>query len=291
MNNTETSDDSDDEVRVEKIILTTVFVALGIGGFVLSTLWSYSTHLTLKDAKTDQTKLIIKNLLYLFIIGILNTVLANGLVFVWVWSFYDFYSTGRTILIGVISTFLIAEPFALSVIAFNRFKSSSQVHNEFNNYSWILICVLSILTGVGTSILEWQIGINSGLMLPASISVIIYILTFFLSIKTHQNIVTRFPKEKSKSSKILGISSIGYLCFFGPFVTISFFGFFDNRGDLYFLSSILVTRLSSILNGFIYGWSNRRVQPNFHSLFKKKSSTPPKEVVGETNEAFSDQAF
>ena len=54
---------------MEKIILTTVFVALGIGGFVLSTLWSYSTHLTLKDAKTDQTKLIIKNLLYLFIIG------------------------------------------------------------------------------------------------------------------------------------------------------------------------------------------------------------------------------
>ena len=62
-------DDQEDEVRLEKIILTTVFVALGIGGFVLSTLWSYSTHLTLKDAKTDQTKLIIKNLLYLFIIG------------------------------------------------------------------------------------------------------------------------------------------------------------------------------------------------------------------------------
>ena len=62
-------DDQDDEVRLEKIILTAVFVALGIGGFILSTLWTYSTHLTLKDAKTDQTKLIIKNLLYLFIIG------------------------------------------------------------------------------------------------------------------------------------------------------------------------------------------------------------------------------
>jgi len=180
MNNTETSDDQEDEVRVEKIILTTVFVALGIGGFVLSTLWSYSTHLTLKDAKTDQTKLIIKNLLYLFIIGIFNTVLANGLVFVWVWSFYDFSSTVRTIIIGVISTFLIAEPFALSIIALNRFKSSSQVHNEFNNYSWILILVLSILTGVGTSILEWQIGFNSGFMLPATLSVLIYILILFL---------------------------------------------------------------------------------------------------------------
>jgi len=51
--------------------------------------------------------------------------------------------------------------------------------------------------------------------------------------------VTRFPKEKSKSSKILGISLIGYLCFFGPFVVISFFGFFADRGDLYPLSSIL----------------------------------------------------
>ena len=61
------------------------------------------------------------NLAQIFL-GILNTVLANGLVFVWVWSFYDFYSTGRTIIIGVISTFLIAEPFALSTIAFNRFK-------------------------------------------------------------------------------------------------------------------------------------------------------------------------
>ena len=61
------------------------------------------------------------------------------------------------------------------------------------------------------------------------------------SIKTHRNIVTRFPKEKSKSSKILGISSIGYFCFFGPFVVISFFGFFADRGDLYLLSSILGT--------------------------------------------------
>ena len=60
-------------------------------------------------------------------------------------------------------------------------SASSQVHNEFNNYSWILILVLSILTGVGTSILEWQIGKNSGCMIPASASVLIYILILFLS--------------------------------------------------------------------------------------------------------------
>lgn len=289
MNSTEKSED---EFRVEKIVVTSVFVALGISGFVSATLWSYSTGLTLKDAKNDQTRLIIRSLFHLFIIGLLNTVIANGLVFVWIWAFYNSYSTGRTIIIGVVATFLIAEPFALSIIAFNRFKSSNQVHNEFSNYSWILIFVLSILTGVGTSILEWQIETNSGLMLPASLCILMYILILFLSLITHKNIVARFPVEKTKSSKILTISSIGYLCFFGPFWVLSFLAFFHERSDLYLVSSILVTRISSTLNGFIYGWSNRRIQPNFNSLFGSKTKEPPqKEIVGETNEAFSDQVL
>ena len=53
--------------------------------------------------------------------------------------------------------------------------------------------------------------------------------------------MARFPKEKSKSSKILAISLIGYSCFFGAFCVISFFGFFAKRGDVYILSSILGT--------------------------------------------------
>ena len=59
-------------------------------------------------------------------------------------------------------------------------SASSQVHNEFNNYSWIFILVLSILTGVGTSLLEWQIGINSGFMLPGSFFVPIFMFILFL---------------------------------------------------------------------------------------------------------------
>ena len=61
-------------------------------------------------------------------------------------------------------------------------------------------------------------------------------------------------------------------------------------------------RISSITNGFIYGWTNRRVLPHFRKLLRLKEPQTPRvsvevpkspvpSVSGQINAAFKDEVL
>ena len=65
--------------------------------------------------------------------------------------------------------------------------------------------------------------------------------------------------------------------------------------------SLLITRIPSIFNGYLYGYPNRRIYPHFLKIFgkevKSKKSSPktdrtlPAGPTGEINTAFQDETF
>ena len=96
----------------------------------------------------------------------------------------------------------------------------------------------------------------------------------------------------------MALSSLAFLLQNAPFIVLSFVAYFNEiKDDMYLLVGIIVTHLSSIYNGFLYGLTNQRFQPSYRatvSCHSQQSAVDKRRqvaVVGVPNEAFSDDVL
>jgi hypothetical protein len=161
-----------------------------------------------------------------------------------------------------------------------------------------IIVTCSLLIGIISSIISWKSPRSAYVLLGSSI-ILIYVFNIIISILTHKNVISRFPAEQSKSSKRISIPLISQFFLLVPLGIVSLLNVQISYFHSLFLVDIfiLLTRLSPILNGFIYGLTNRRICPYFTKYFGKSIQTSPTQTkqqpgpVGQVNQAFSNEVM
>lgn len=154
----------------------------------------------------------------------------------------------------------------------------------------------SLITGVCSSLMAWKVP-NAMFILTGVIIICLYIINLILSLVTHKNIVDRFPTEKATSARRITLALTSQFVLLIPFAITSIL--YLSSESIYSIPNdicLLVTRLSIIINGFVYGHTNRRISPHFYRVFGKtvdKDSPQSKAAgpMGQVNTAFSDEVM
>ena len=162
------------------------------------------------------------------------------------------------------------------------------------------ICIIfsvSLIIGASSSLISWKV-LSARFILPGVLIISLYIINLILSLLTHQNIVNRFPAEKAVSARRISLALISQFIFFIPFAITSIL--YISNAETYSIPNnicVLISRISIIANGFIYGHTNRRIAPHFYSYFGKTTEVAearpkqPQGPPGQVNVAFSDEAL
>lgn len=290
----------DDETT--RVVLTVTLTTLGLAGLVVSVFWVYVTKQTLNDERlTNQTYTVIATIGHIFIANLAKSVfsLCSGLC--WVWLYLNSERTvGYVICYWLITLFIVLESLQLTLIAINRLNSSRKLYWKWSRHLPWLVLTLSALLSTASALLEWFITPTPAALFTSTIMFLTYGAFIFISARTHKNIGNRFGKGQTKSSAILALSSLAFFLQIAPFIVLSFVAYFNSEGDgdVYLLVGIIVSHLSPVYNGFLYGLTNQRFQPSYQATVLCKKSTAASattqadnNVTGIPNEAFTDDVL
>jgi len=262
-------------------------------GFIASVFWVYLARKTLQNSKlTAQTHTVISTIGHIFTTSTFKSICGSSALFCWIWLFYDQKVIGYTVCYGVAIFFVLLESFLLTLVALNRLNSSRKLFWKWSKHLPWLVISSAVLLSVGSGLLDWFVGEVTGSLLSSSMLILTFLIFLSLSIQTHKNIVHRFSKaEQSKSARILVMSSVAFFLQILPFIVLSFVAYFAAASrDLYLLIGLLVTHVSAIYNGPLYGLTNQRFKPAYQAAVGERESSK-QSVSGHTNEAFSDEVL
>jgi len=282
-----------EENETEKIVVTVLLAILALSGFIASVFWVYLARKTLQNSKlAAQTHTVISTISHIFTTSILKSICGSTALFCWIWLFYDQKVIGYTVCLAVATLFILLESFLLTLVALNRLNSSRKLFWKWSKYLPWLVVLSAVVLSIASGLLEWFVGEVTGSLLSSSVLIMTFITFISLSIQTHTNIVIRFSKvEQSKSARVLVMSSVAFFLQILPFIVLSFVAYFDaGSRDLYLLIGLLVTHVSAIYNGPLYGLTNQRFKPAYQAAVGEQKCGK-QSVTGHTNEAFSDEVL
>lgn len=278
-------------MSTESIAVTVVAGLIGLAGLITSSFWVYVANKTLKNIQQGHNTIAI--LSHLFIIGLTKATIGTGAIATWTWVFYeDRESPWFFVCYAIANLFVTLEPAQLVLISLNRMNSSNHVYSKWSRQSSILALLLSLTVTIVGTILEWLFSKAAGALLISAVLVVLSVTDVAISMKTHKNIRNRFPNELAKSSKILVLSATAFILQSLLYIVMAICSaVISSRHDLFILCGIIVGQLSTIYNGFIYGLTNQRIQPNYQDVCGTKRKSKLTAVMGETNAAFSDDVL
>jgi len=159
-----------------------------------------------------------------------------------------------------------------------------------------ILVLSSFIVGILSSVISWRV--RGGTFILVGVLVLcFYLLKLALYTMTHNRIVQRFPAERDKSAQRIALALLTELLLLVPFgLTCVLYLSDPVKYELANHVCLLVSRLTVISNGFVYGYTNRRVMPHFYSIIGLKSPTQPEPKLpkgpgGEVNVAFSDEVL
>lgn len=287
------------------IVALLVFACLfWLFGSALSAIWCYSARRGLNAGEQGQyrTLLVLKFVLILFAFDILNAFIGNILLSLRITDIITGHFNAVSI---AFETALITAPaITLSVIGIYRLQASRDVTGlSFDAGLGVgTITSLSLATGICSGFLR-SAHEKYAFIIPAVMILLSILGNGVCSYLTHQNIIERFPTERNLSFRRLAIS-VGIQSLLSiPFIVTSF-GSLYGREFIQNLEIVDITmtasRISSITNGFIYGWTNRRVLPHFRKAVGINDTqqvpastlkTPVPSISGRVNLAFEDNTL
>lgn len=273
---------------------------LWLFGSVLSAIWSFSTRRGLKSGEQGQyrTLLVLKFVLILFVFDFLNAFIGNMLLSLRIAGIIT--GVGDAVSVAAETALITAPAITLSFIGIYRLQASRDVAGlTFDAGLGIgTIASLSLATGICSGFLRWEHE-DYAFIIPAVMSLLSILGNGVCSYLTHQNIIQRFPTEQNLSFRRLAFS-VGIQSLLSiPFIVTAFgwlFGWHLEIVDF----TMTASRISSITNGFIYGWTNRRVEPHFRKAVGLKEAqqasvstpkTPVPSISGRVNLAFEDETL
>ncbi|CAG5082614.1 Oidioi.mRNA.OKI2018_I69.PAR.g10167.t1.cds [Oikopleura dioica] len=273
-------------------------------GSTLSLIWAISAKRGLNAGEQGQyrTLLVLKFVLILLSFDFLNAFVGNVLLSLRITGVIT--GIGDAIFIGSEIALLTAPAVTLSFIGIYRLQASRDVAGlTFDAGLGIgTILSLSLATCICSGFLRSEHE-DFAFVIPAVMSLISIAGNGVCSYLTHQNIIKRFPTERDLSFRRLAIS-VGFQAVLSiPFIVTSF-GWLYGGAPLDVDFTMTSLRLSSITNGFIYGWTNRRALPYFRKLLRLKEfealprasaievpKSPVPSVSGQINAAFKDEVL
>lgn len=287
----------DDETT--QVVLTVTLATLSLAGLVISVFWVYVTKQTLNDERlTNQTYTVIATIGHIFIANLAKSVFSLCAGLCWVWLYLNGERTvGYVVCYWLITLFIVLESLQLTLIAINRLNSSRKLYWKWSRHLPWLVLTLSALLSTASALLEWFVVPSPAALFTSIMVSLTYGAFIYISARTHKNIGNRFGKGQTKSSTILALSSLAFFLQIAPFIVLSFVAYFnapEGGGDVYLLVGIIVSHLSSIYNGFLYGLTNQRFQPSYQatvSCNKSTAAATDNNVTGIPNEAFTDDVL
>jgi len=286
------------------IALLVIASLLWLFGSVLTAIWSFSARRGLNAGEQGQyrTLLVLKFIFILFVFDFLNAFIGNILLSLRITDIITGH--GDAVSIAFETALISAPAITLSFIGIYRLQASRDVAGlSFDAGLGIgTITALSLATGICSGFLRWEHK-EYAFIIPAVMTLLSIIGNGVCSYLTHQNIIQRFPTERSLSFRRLALS-VGTQSFLSiPFIVTSF-GWLYNKAYVQNMEIVNFTmtasRVSSITNGFIYGWTNRRVLPHFrkaigireaHQTSVSTPKTPVPSISGRVNVAFEDETL